>query len=522
LKEGLLANPKVDENLFKCMIQGVRDYAIFALNPQGIITTWNMGAERIKGYKADEIIGQHFSIFYTKEAIDTDHPATELKLAISNGSYEEEGWRLRKDGSQFWANVVITPLFNEQGIHIGFAKVTRDLSERKHALETNVKSAENLKTTEKTFELMVSAVKDYAIFVLSPEGTIKTWNQGAQRIKGYTANEAIGQNFSMFYTEEAKRVNHPAYELEQATKYGSYEEEGWRVRKDGSQLWASVTITAIKNRDADDADGIAGFVKVTRDLTERKQNQVELEKARDEAILANQLKTQFVANVTHEIRTPLTGIVGLSELISEGKEPSAELHDMGRRIFDASKQLLVILNDLLDFAKLEAGKVAIETVPFEIGQLVDQVRGLTETKAQDKALSFMIKVDNGLPKRVTGDPTKIRQVLLNLVSNAIKFTESGGIEISVEQQEDSILYSVTDTGIGIAEEIHTKLFQPFAQAHESTTRLFGGTGLGLSIAHQFIELMHGQIGIASEPGQGTTVWFSLPLHSAKQGQDAKV
>jgi PAS domain S-box-containing protein len=502
-----LKKPHIDTDLYKYLILGVKDHAIFALNCSGTIISWNKGAERIKGYKADEIIGKHFSTFYTDDAVQRKHPQFELSEALKNGSYEEEGWRVRKDGTVFWANVVITAIYDDAGKHIGFAKVTRDLTERKVAQEASMKSAQALEASEATFDSMVAAVKDYAIFVLSPSGIVKTWNLGAERIKGYKANEIIGKHFSTFYTEQAKSIKHPDFELEQAIKNGSFEEEGWRVKKDGSQMWASVTITRIL-----EADGtLAGFVKVTRDLTERKRNEEELEHARDEAVLANQLKSKFVANITHEIRTPLSGVVGLSQLIASDKEVTPDIRDLGTRIFQASKQLLVIVNDLLDFSKLEAGRVEIEQIPYSLAAVVDEVHGLGSASIDAKSLDFTVKLDNTLPERIVGDPTKVRQVLLNLVSNAIKFTESGGIEMAVEKQDQSIVFSVTDTGIGVSEEIQRKLFKPFIQAHESTSRLFGGTGLGLSIAQQFVELMNGKIGLFSEPGQGTTVWFTLPL-----------
>ena len=204
---------------------------------------------------------------------------------------------------------------------------------------------------------MVAAVKDYGIFAISPEGKILTWNEGAKGIKGYTAEEIIGKHFSIFYTEEAKKSNHPAFELEQALKNGSYAEEGWRVKKDGSRFWASVTITPVLS-------GLGGFVKVTRDLTERRRIELELAEALDQAIIANRLKSQFVANVTHEIRTPLSGVLSLGEIIAADPKLSSDTHEAAVRVFEASKQLLGILNNLLNFAKLEAGRVEIEIPLF--------------------------------------------------------------------------------------------------------------------------------------------------------------
>ncbi len=463
---------QTDERLFKYLVQGVKDYAIFALDTEGRIITWNEGARRLKGYSADEIIGKHFSIFYDEAPRKTNHPAFELKEALKNGSYEEEGWRLKKDGSRFWADVVITAIHDEKGKHIGFAKVTRDLTARNTAEHDLEKSLDALRKSEETFAYMVSAVKDYAIFALDRQGHILTWNEGARRIKGYQAEEIIGKHFSIFYTEEAKRIDHPAFELREAIQAGSFEEEGWRVKKDGSQFWASVTITPI-------AGGVGGFLKVTRDLTERKRNETQLEQARNEAILADRLKSKFVANVSHELRTPLSGVVGLSEIIATDDHLDSETHDAAVRIFGASKRLLVILNDLLDFAKLEAGRVEVENIPYSIKNVIDDVLGLTRCSAEQKHLVLAVKAGAVLPETSKGDPNKIRQVLLNLVNNAIKFTEFGAIEISAEQCGNELLLSVTDTGIGIPEETQKRLFKPFSQADESTARRFGGTGLGL-------------------------------------------
>ncbi|HEY9715001.1 MAG TPA: ATP-binding protein, partial [Chroococcales cyanobacterium] len=354
---------------------------------------------------------------------------------------------------------------------------------------------------ERAFAMMVQAVTDYAIFKLDANGRVRTWNQGAEQINGYKAQEIIGKDFSIFYTEEARNISHPQFELKEAVKNGSYEEEGWRVRKDGSVFWASVTITHVPD----------GFLKVTRDLTERKRHETQLEEARNQALAANRLKSQFVANVTHEIRTPLTSIVGLSELLMEETRDNGELGTSARTIFESSRLLLGLLNDLLDFAKLESGKMVIESTPFSVSRLVEDVVGLNKARAEQKGLSFISSFAPDVPALVKGDPAKVRQILLNLVHNAIKFTDAGGIELSVSMKDQHIYFAVTDTGIGISKEKQDKLFHPFSQAHDSTARDYGGTGLGLSIAQQYAQLLQGEIGVLSEAGQGSTFWFAVPL-----------
>ena len=248
--------------LHRLLVASVQDYAIFALDPKGFILSWNAGAERFKGYTADEIIGKHFSIFYPPEKVAERFPDYELREAARTGRFEDEGWRVRKDGSRFWANVVITALRDPAGRLLGYAKVTRDLTQRRAAEDA-------LRLSEERFRLLVQSVKDYAIFMLDPTGHVATWNDGAQRIKGYTEDEIVGKHFSIFYPPEKQAEHFPEYELKVAAREGRFEDEGWRVRKDGSRFWANVVITALRNPEG----RLVGFGKVTRDLTERRASQ---------------------------------------------------------------------------------------------------------------------------------------------------------------------------------------------------------------------------------------------------------
>jgi PAS domain S-box-containing protein len=283
----------LDASVLRLLVESTTDYAIFMLDAEGHVASWNAGAERIKGYRADEIIGQHFSVFYPAEAIARNWPATELEIAAREGRFEDEGWRVRKDGSLFWANVIITALRNEHGHLVGFGKVSRDLTERRGA-------EQQLRESEERFRLIVDCTVDYAIFMLDTEGRVASWNQGAERIKGYRAHEIIGQHFSTFYTTEAIVRRWPEFELSEALRVGRFEDEGWRVRKDGSQFWANVVITALRGPDG----AHRGFAKVTRDITQRKQHEQRI------ANLTDELEQARVERKLVESELRLASIIG--------------------------------------------------------------------------------------------------------------------------------------------------------------------------------------------------------------------
>ena len=294
--------------MFRRLVDSVRDYAIFLLSPHGTIVSWNVGAQRIKGYAASEVIGKHFSIFHTPEAQASGWPEEELRRSAEEGRLEDEGWRVRKDGSRFWANVVISPMFDPDGRLIGYSKITRDLTERR-------RHEERLRASERNLRLLIDAVQEYAIFSLSPDGVITSWNQGAQRIKGYSADEAIGQHFSIFYPPQARALKWPQEELERARAFGRFEDEGWRLCKDGRRIWANVLITAI----VDEQGTLLGYSKVTRDLTERRRHEEHLrERERNFRVLIDGVKdhAMFLLDRNGRIRTWNTGaqrVLGYTE-----------------------------------------------------------------------------------------------------------------------------------------------------------------------------------------------------------------
>jgi PAS domain S-box-containing protein len=491
-------------DLHRLLVESVDDYAIFALDPDGYILSWNAGAQRFKGYAANEVIGKHFSIFYPQEKIDQGFPNFELKEAARVGRFEDEGWRIRKDGTRFWANVVITALRDTAGHLVGFAKVTRDLSERRAAEEA-------LRLSEERFRLLVQGVRDYAIFMLDPTGHITTWNAGAQRIKGYTSDEIFGKHFSIFYTPEDLESGKPARELKIATTTGVYEEEGWRLRKDGTRFWASVVITALYKPDG----SLLGFGKVTRDLTERRAAQERaIEAARKAAASeeANRTKSQFLASMSHELRTPLNAIGGYTDLLMMGVRGSVteqQLEDL-QRIKRSQQHLLGIINDILNFSRIEAGQTTYEYSTVPLSDVIEAVGHMIEPQAAAKGLE--LEVQQCPPEiAVWADKAKVQQILVNLLSNAVKFTEQGKVTLECDWHDSHrVTIAVTDTGVGIRADQQEKIFEPFVQVGRSLTKSQEGTGLGLAISRDLARGMGGDIVVTSEPGKGSRFTLILP------------
>jgi PAS domain S-box-containing protein len=491
-----------EEDRFRLLVQGVLDYGILMLDPKGFIVSWNEGAQRINGYAAEEILGRHFSVFYPPEDVVAGKPAHELEVASRDGRFEEEGWRRRKDGTPFWANVVVTAVRDGLGSLVGFAKVTRDLTERRRQQEA-------LRSSEERFSLLVSGVRDYGIFMLDPGGHIASWNDGAQRIKGYRADEIIGKHFSVFYPDEDNAAGKPAWELEVAEREGRFEDEGWRLRKDGTRFWANVIITALFS------DGVlVGFGKVTRDLTERREaEQQALEAARRaaEAEATSRAKSEFLATLSHELRTPLNAIGGYAELLSlEMQGPVTEgQKEYLERIRRSQQHLLSVINDLLNYSRIEAGALAYEVTPVPLEEVLDGVTGMVEPQAVSKGIALHREIHTpGLT--ALADRLKTEQILLNLLSNATKFTGAGGvITVTCEGVGDHAILRVSDTGIGIPPEKLEDVFEPFVQVGRSLMTPREGTGLGLSISRELARGMGGELNAESEPGRGST--FSLLL-----------
>src|SRR5688572_21678881 len=321
----------MDDSIFRRAVEQSRDYAVFLLDPLGNVTTWNLGAQRIKGYTPQEIIGRHFSSFYTREAVESGWPAHELEVAEREGRFEDEGWRVRKDGSRFWANVIITALRDDDGKLLAFSKITRDLTARRLHEEA-------LQQTEERFRLLVEGVQDYAIYMLDAEGLVASWNTGARRIKGYSPEEIIGRHYSNFHTPEDVAAGKPWEALAQAKRHGRFESEGWRMRKGGARFWARAVLTAVYDRHGH----LRGYAKVTQDLSERQQLQA-LEKA-------SQNVNEFIAMLAHELRNPLAPIRTAVKVMAHPSSDAAARERMRETIDRQSANLARIVDDLVDIS----------------------------------------------------------------------------------------------------------------------------------------------------------------------------
>jgi PAS domain S-box-containing protein len=513
-------NLRQSEERFKLLVESVRDYAIFMLDPQGQVLTWNAGAQRFKGYRAEEIIGQHFSRFYPPEEVARGLPEHELQVAAKEGAFEDEGWRVKKDGSLFWANVVITAMRDPDGELVGFAKVTRDLTQRRA-------HEEDLRRSEERFRLLIEGVADYAIFMLDPNGRVSTWNMGAERIKGYTADEIIGQHFSIFYPQEAKDSGWPDHELRVAAEKGKFVDTGWRLRKDGTTFWANVTITALR----DDAGQLLGFAKLTRDLTQAKRaeametaNQQREEmldaerNARMAAQRATRLKDEFLATLSHELRTPLSAILGWTQLLlrpdaSKGPEQQKRAIEVIDRNARAQVKLI---DDLLDLSRVMTGKLRLDLHQVSLGSIVEAAVDSARPSADVKGIRLKAILSSN-SDIVSADSARLQQVVWNLLTNAIKFTPKGGqVQVLLQRVNSHLELSVSDTGVGIPANYLPHVFDRFSQKDSSTTRAFGGLGLGLAICKQLVELHGGSIRAASlGEGRGATFSVQLPLSIAQ-------
>jgi PAS domain S-box-containing protein len=496
------------QDRYRLLVESIVDYAIYMLDPAGHIVSWNQGAQRFKGYSAAEIIGEHFSRFYTPEDQATGLPARALQIAATEGRFEQEGWRVRKDGSLMWAHVLIDPIRDQNGKLLGYAKVTRDLSERQAARKA-------LQQSEQHFRLLVQGVQDYAIYMLDPKGRITSWNKGAQRFKGYSDEEIIGEHFSRFYTPEDRATELPARALQTAATEGRFEAEGWRVRKDGTRFWAHVIIDPIRGEYGE----LVGFAKITRDITERRNAQEALEESRARFIQAQKMEAigQLTGGVAHDFNNLLAVVLGNLNLARKRLLHDPKLRQLLDNSIQAAERGATLTKRMLAFARRQE----LATGPINVPELVRGMADLLQ-RSIGPAIPVSTQFRLQLPLALA-DANQLELALLNLTVNARDAMPEGGT-ITIAAQEERVIaeeiaglrpgryvcLSVADTGEGMDEQTLTRAAEPFF-----TTKGIGkGTGLGLSMVHGFAEQSGGRLILKSVKGQGTTAELWLPVAEA--------
>lgn len=503
------------------LLDAVVDYAIYMLDVDGRVISWNAGAERLKQYSLDEIFGQHFSKFYTEEDRAAGVPEIALGTAAETGRFHAEGWRVRKDGSRFWAMVVIDAIRKETGELVGFAKITRDITDQFAARH-------ELSESDGRYRRLVESVVDYAIFQLDPTGHVATWNVGAERIKGYQPAEIIGRHFSAFYTEEDRAAGIPASALETARRRGQYHAEGWRLRKDGSKFWALVVIDRI-----DDDDGnFVGFAKVTRDMTERYEAQRELKAVQEQLAAAQKMEAigQLSGGIAHDFNNLLMIVIGNLEMAQTqaGKLGGASLSRSLQNAMRGARRAAALTSRLLAFSRRQA----LDPKPIDLNKYLSNVAEFLQ-----RTLGENIEIEAAGAAglwTIEADPTHLESAIVNLAVNARDAMPEGGkltIEASNVYADDEyarlnpevtpgqyVAISVSDNGAGMDAEVCNRAFEPFFTTKEPGQ----GTGLGLSQVYGFVKQSAGHIKIYSEPGEGTTVKIYLPrlFGEALDDQDA--
>ena len=498
-------------DLYLRMISEIQDYAIILMDNEGIIRNWNKGAEKIKGYTESEIIGKHFSVFYLPEDLAVNLPQNLMNEARINGRATHEGWRKRKDNSRFWGSITITALHDDENRVVGFSKVTRDLTTKKI-------NEDNLKLSEERYHRMIAEVEDYAIILLSKEGIIENWNAGAEKIKGYTAKEAIGKRFEMFYTEEDRKTNLPDKLLNEAKRTGKATQEGWRVRKDGSKFWGTIVITALHNSTGE----VIGFSKVTRDLTEKKIVEEKMLAYTTELEIQNSELEQFAYVASHDLQEPLRKIQTFAELIQEKYTDEAFVKSYFKKLDSSAKRMAALVKSLLDYSRLSKDKHKgdSEAEEVDLNNILAEVEEDFELLIEEKEA---IVYCGQLPK-VTGNYMQLGQLFSNLISNSLKFSDTKPVikinsaivdKHEVPDESNSLnaekYYKISfeDNGIGFEQKYDKIIFSLFQRLHGKQD--YAGTGIGLALCKKIVDNHGGVINASSSLGQGAKFDVYLPI-----------
>ncbi|USX12397.1 PAS domain S-box protein [Oxalobacteraceae bacterium OTU3CAMAD1] len=512
-QENPLTAQALEAERFRHFIVSVTDYAIYTLSPEGVVITWNAGAQRFKGYREDEIVGRHFSVFYTAEEQARGRPALALEQARTTGKFEDEGWRVRQDGTRFLASVVLDPIWDEAGGLLGFTKITRDITAQRAAQD-------ELHASEERFRLLVQGVTDYAIYMLSPEGVVTNWNEGARRIKGYEADEVVGHSFAMFYTPEDQAAEAPAVALSTALTEGRFEREGWRVRKDGTRFWANVVIDPIH-----DAGGkLLGFAKVTRDITERRLAAEQLERTRESLLQSQKLEAigKLTGGIAHDFNNLLNVVMNGLDLLRTVADRTTQGRAMDA-MERAAQRGAALTQQLLAFARQQP----LRREAHDVGRVIRSFDAVLH-RAVPSRMRLRMQVAPDLPN-VLIDPTQFEAALLNLVVNARDAVPGDGEvtvavgtvalaagEVGQLAAGSYVRVAVSDTGMGMPPETLARAVEPFF-----TTKAVGkGTGLGLSQVYGLAQQCQGDLAISSVVGEGTTVALYFPAIVDANGEHA--
>ncbi|MGK9049880.1 PAS domain S-box protein [Stutzerimonas chloritidismutans] len=492
------------EERYRLLIDAVTDYAIYMLDADGNIASWNPGAQRFKGYEEAEVLGHHFSQFYTESDRANGLPEYALNRATTEGRFEGEGWRIRKDGTRFWCHVVIDPIWSPTRRLLGFAKITRDLTDRKLAEEA-------LKQSEQQFRLLVQSVTDYAIYMLDPAGVITNWNQGAQRIKGYLPNEIIGRHYSVFFTDEDRQNGVPQRGLDTALRQGRFENQGWRLRRDGSRFWANVVVEPIRS----ETGTLIGYAKITRDITESVEAQRELEAAREALFQSQKMESlgRLTGGIAHDFNNLLMAVLGGLEIVRRRTKDDPNIVPLLDNAIQGAKRGVSLSQRMLAFARRQE-------LDRELVDLTGLVRGMADLLRQ--SIGPRIQIVTRFPhslRSVLVDANQIELALLNLAVNARDAMPDGGtVTISAREHKlglrdgplaagEYVCLILEDEGIGMDEVTLERATEPFF-----TTKGIGkGTGLGLSMVHGLAAQSGGQLLLKSEKGRGTTAELWLPV-----------
>lgn len=485
-------NPSQDiPSHFDQLVSTVEDYAIFTLSPTGLIQDWNLGAQRLKGYTPEEIIGKHFSLFYPESLKKSGFPDQELERAARDGKFIDEGWRVRKDGTYFWANVTITALHSPEGEILGFLKITRDLTERRETTEA-------LRQSEERFRLLLESVKDYAIFMLDTDGKVISWNSGARHIKGYEAKEILGQHFSVFYPVESLAAQGPQIFIGRALRDGTAQEEGWRVKKDGSLFWGHIQITALYDEHGD----LRGFAKITRDLSDK----VETEVLKD----TSRRKDAFLATLAHELRNPLAPMLPALEMIDKAASDQPVVTSLVSTLRRQVGQMTHLINDLLDMSRITTGKIVLRKTRAELKDVIDTALEAVQPMIEDFGHHLELQLPDS-PVELDVDIHRMAQIVSNLLANAAKYTPPGGKIVlnAAITRLPTLRISVRDNGRGIATAMKARIFDLFDQGVSGSD---DGLGIGLTLVKSLVEQHGGSITVNSEGlGMGSEFVVLLPI-----------